>query len=423
MNVADRIIKLERKVQEILSKLMNIRAIATTLGHHATHESGGADPIKLDDLAAPDDNTDLDVATNKHGLAPKRDGDATHALLGDATWGHPKGSAHQGDHREGGADELPLDKLALPADDTDDTLLCSTTRKGLLKKLPNDDTLYINGIGNWSAPGGGPGGGAPADAQYIVGAADGDLSAERVKKALYLNDDPDDEPASPDSIDDEFDNDSLDAKWTITNNPATRNWDETTFTGFLSCVIPETAVADSFENYHRIHQSGVPAYGTAWEITAKVCLTVVEDSAVTEAGEWADINLYLGNLTNKQFVSACLQTNDASPHSVNNPQALHAFHDNGAGVIAAMTTDKPKVIDPSSWVYLRLKKTTTAAYTSANTYEAWGSKNGFNFFYLGQCSHTFTADPDEIGIMCRPPKAQGGTPSSKPMIDWFRKTG
>ena len=50
MNVADRIIKLERKIQEILTKLMNIRAIATTAGHHTTHEAGGLDAIKKKSL-------------------------------------------------------------------------------------------------------------------------------------------------------------------------------------------------------------------------------------------------------------------------------------------------------------------------------------------------------------------------------------
>ena len=39
--------------------------------HQASHVSGGADALKLDDLAAPDDNTDLDFSTSLHGLVPK----------------------------------------------------------------------------------------------------------------------------------------------------------------------------------------------------------------------------------------------------------------------------------------------------------------------------------------------------------------
>lgn len=41
--------------------------------HATTHQSGGGDPIKLDDLAAPDDNTDLDATAIKHGLMAKLD--------------------------------------------------------------------------------------------------------------------------------------------------------------------------------------------------------------------------------------------------------------------------------------------------------------------------------------------------------------
>lgn len=39
--------------------------------HAATHHSGGADSIKLDDFAAPDDNTDLNASTSAHGLLVK----------------------------------------------------------------------------------------------------------------------------------------------------------------------------------------------------------------------------------------------------------------------------------------------------------------------------------------------------------------
>lgn len=39
--------------------------------HASAHASGGGDAIKLDDLAATDDNTDLDATTTKHGLMPK----------------------------------------------------------------------------------------------------------------------------------------------------------------------------------------------------------------------------------------------------------------------------------------------------------------------------------------------------------------
>lgn len=64
--------------------------------HSARHESGGADAVKLDDLAAPDDNTDLNASTTKHGLLRKLDNDATHYLDGQGGWTVPAGSGGGG---------------------------------------------------------------------------------------------------------------------------------------------------------------------------------------------------------------------------------------------------------------------------------------------------------------------------------------
>jgi hypothetical protein len=58
----------------------------TTLYTHANrHQWGGADAVKLDDLAAPDDNTDLNASTSKHGLMQKYPNTAQ-ALKGDGSW-------------------------------------------------------------------------------------------------------------------------------------------------------------------------------------------------------------------------------------------------------------------------------------------------------------------------------------------------
>jgi|SaaInlStandDraft_6_1057023.scaffolds.fasta_scaffold529296_1 hypothetical protein len=48
---------------------------------------------KLDDLATPDDNTDLDFSTTKHGLVPK--GTDTGAFLKDnGGWGTPTNTTY-----------------------------------------------------------------------------------------------------------------------------------------------------------------------------------------------------------------------------------------------------------------------------------------------------------------------------------------
>ena len=59
--------------------------------HASRHLSGGADSIKLDDLATPDDNTDLNATTTYHGLLPKLDNNATSFLNGQGGWSVPAG--------------------------------------------------------------------------------------------------------------------------------------------------------------------------------------------------------------------------------------------------------------------------------------------------------------------------------------------
>jgi hypothetical protein len=82
----------------------------TPLAHKTSHQSGGSDAIKLDDLSAPDDNTDLNVSTSTHGLFPKLPGGTTNYWREDGTWqapaagsGSPGGSDTQVQFNDGGA--------------------------------------------------------------------------------------------------------------------------------------------------------------------------------------------------------------------------------------------------------------------------------------------------------------------------------
>jgi hypothetical protein len=59
----------------------------TIPAHARRHVRGGNDPIRLDDLAEPEDNRDLDANTLRHGLMPKLTGDASDVYRGDGTRG------------------------------------------------------------------------------------------------------------------------------------------------------------------------------------------------------------------------------------------------------------------------------------------------------------------------------------------------
>jgi len=63
-----------------------------TESHASRHAAAGADAVKLDDLAAPDDNTDLNVSTSAHGLMSKLPGGGTNFFREDGTWAAPSGS-------------------------------------------------------------------------------------------------------------------------------------------------------------------------------------------------------------------------------------------------------------------------------------------------------------------------------------------
>lgn len=57
-------------------------------------QTGGAQAIKLDDFATPDDNTDLNSSSTAHGLLLKLDNNTAHYLRGDGTWASaPSGGA------------------------------------------------------------------------------------------------------------------------------------------------------------------------------------------------------------------------------------------------------------------------------------------------------------------------------------------
>lgn len=90
-----------------------------------------AKEIKLDDFAAPDDNTDLNATSGRHGLLPKLSNNAREVLKGDGTWG-PYASATAAATAATGS--LHTDAAALAA--TNVTFITSdSAAKGV--KLPN----------------------------------------------------------------------------------------------------------------------------------------------------------------------------------------------------------------------------------------------------------------------------------------------
>lgn len=78
-------------------------------------------------------------------------------------------TAHATTHKSGGSDAIKLDELDAPTDIA--TLNASITAHGLLKKLPNVATQYMDGTGNYTVPAGTFTGGDVPNVLRMTGAA------------------------------------------------------------------------------------------------------------------------------------------------------------------------------------------------------------------------------------------------------------
>lgn len=67
-------------------------ALGSLPAHAETHTSGFLDTIQLDTLGVPSDTVYLNATIAAHGLLPKLDGDSTHVLRGDGSWGEAGGA-------------------------------------------------------------------------------------------------------------------------------------------------------------------------------------------------------------------------------------------------------------------------------------------------------------------------------------------
>jgi len=88
-HIADTLANLNTKVSD--ATLDDVSGTRTPTSHQSSHNSGGADAIKLDDLDTPDDNTDLDATTGRHGLLKKLGGGTINFLRADGSWAAPAG--------------------------------------------------------------------------------------------------------------------------------------------------------------------------------------------------------------------------------------------------------------------------------------------------------------------------------------------
>ena len=96
---------------------------------------------KLDDFGTPDDNTDLDATTSRHGLLPKLGGGTSNFLRADGSWATPSASVS--------ANSIGADELNVSGDGSSGQVLTSDADGSFswTAKTSNTDTnYYVDGL-------------------------------------------------------------------------------------------------------------------------------------------------------------------------------------------------------------------------------------------------------------------------------------
>ena len=100
---------------------------------------------KLDDFGTPDDNTDLNASTDRHGLLPKLGGGSTNFLRADGTWNAPTATV---DIHGTTAETTPADDDELLIYDTSASANRRITKANFLKTAKR--SVFLSMAGGWT---------------------------------------------------------------------------------------------------------------------------------------------------------------------------------------------------------------------------------------------------------------------------------
>ena len=263
---------------------------------------------------------------------------------------------HSTRHEAGGADKIKLDDLEPPDDNTD--LNASTSKHGLLKKLPNDATKYLDGAGNFTDPG-------------LAGGSTGNVIATPSGSivtipGLALGDR---KPASAGTYDEEFNGtaDTLPANWAFDTTPSGSDLFSLNSRWPSLLTVEGTAVATY--NLSRTSFSAAATFG----IWAKLFM------GPWRAADDPQMRLYCTDSTDGERRGGELRATGA------NAATFRGLKRTGAGAENVWGTAIGAGFPTGSW-YIGLTRT-------SNNWIFWVSTDGITWFKVGSSeSQTFTVD-------------------------------
>lgn len=286
-------------------------------------------------------------------------------------------STHASSHQSGGGDAIKLDDLATPDDNTD--LNASTSRHGLLKKLSNISTEYMDGTGAWSTPAGGGGGGAPTGAKYLTVEAHASLSDEVVIPGFAGS--PDRAGVAGSGTSEEYDSATTGLTWS--NTPTTVD-SNTTIPSNLYCLVP----ANGTERLGT--KSWAPGSGA---FDARIKFT---GFGINFTGANAFFGFHIGDSGNSNRLMIQAQ--------VGSTMELQAY----TYASSSYTQRGSSVSIATNNIYLRITR------DASNNISFWCSTNGL--FWRLIATEAFTLTVDNIGI-----RLSGNTAgTSECAVDWLR---
>ena len=178
-------------------------------------------------------------------------------------------SAHKASHEAGGGDELHVDTIGAGTDVT--TNNATTSKHGLLKKLSNVSTEYMNGVGNWATP---PDTGEVNTMSNLTGTA-GAVGIYKQKTTVNFEMKKINAGSSKVTITDDTGNNEVDidvaqGNLSLSSIGGTATWSQVSKTGSILDDIADVTITSGAANEAVVRNSGNTAWINALLVNANI---------------------------------------------------------------------------------------------------------------------------------------------------------